>query len=618
MDKVKKQTPDIYGLFVFSALVMMALSGCGGGGGGGGRSSSALSVTEPPISALPPRPSLSYGASYNSELNRLSALPQLKASTAYDNHYAGFYASVAVADTGVDGTHPELSDIKAGRSWHGSQQGLSDPDGHGTHVTSLIAASRDEVGMHGLAPLTKVTSYRIFNGGGSFGAYTGGQIMPTLVSHAKARHIDVINNSWASNFEITDLSKSSVTSSLGSELSAWRAAVRGGMVMVWAAGNDGDEQVSIRAGLPYYHSDLRAGWLAVVSVDEDGSEPRYTNRCGVSANWCLAAPGGGDYVARDGLYGARSGGGYERRSGTSMAAPIVTASMALVLDAFPNLSAQQAAKRLLTTASYEGLETADGCTLSKCGSAEMRSVFGRGMVNIEKALQPIGPLSLQSDTGYVPFEGSFIDGGLVIDEAMLSAMTGVRAKVTDSFDKAEFSVPMTAMIAKRLPPSQHVNEALFHQVKGGNHHRYIAQNSAFPADRVTRWHLQDIAKDPMRSWSGMGQRQGDDSWQAHFGYDDNRQALLLHHAKRKQDEEAEFSLTVGFDRGANRWFDMAGHGALKWGESHSQWVSLGSQARLFNQPVRFEVMHGTSQLSAGSSCVICGGQADFESWHLSS
>ena len=50
MDNVKKQTPDIYGLFVFSAL------------------------------------------------------PQLKASTAYDNQYAGFYASIAVADTGVDGT----------------------------------------------------------------------------------------------------------------------------------------------------------------------------------------------------------------------------------------------------------------------------------------------------------------------------------------------------------------------------------------------------------------------------------------------------------------------------------------------------------------------------------
>ena len=53
MDNVKRQTPDIYGLFVFSALVMIALSGCGGGGGGGG---ARLAVTEPPASALPPRP----------------------------------------------------------------------------------------------------------------------------------------------------------------------------------------------------------------------------------------------------------------------------------------------------------------------------------------------------------------------------------------------------------------------------------------------------------------------------------------------------------------------------------------------------------------------------------
>ena len=57
MDNIKRQTPDIYGLFVFSALVMMALSGCGGGGGG----SSRLAVTEPPASALPPRPSLATG-----------------------------------------------------------------------------------------------------------------------------------------------------------------------------------------------------------------------------------------------------------------------------------------------------------------------------------------------------------------------------------------------------------------------------------------------------------------------------------------------------------------------------------------------------------------------------
>ena len=614
MDNVKRQTPDIYGLFVFSALVMIALSGCGGGGGGGG---ARLAVTEPPASALPPRPSLSYGASYNTELNRLSALPQVKASTAYDDNIAGFYASVAVADTGVDGHHSELSRVKSGYSWHGSEKGLSDPEGHGTHVTSLVAAKRDGVGMHGLAPLAEVTAYRIFNSAGSFGSYTGGQIMPQLVNHAKARNIDVINNSWASNYEITDLSKSSVTSSLGAELNAWKNAVNDGMVMVWAAGNDGDEQVSIRAGLPYYHSQLTKGWIAVVSVDENGKEPRYTNRCGVAAHWCLAAPGGGDYVGRDGLYGARSGGGYERRSGTSMAAPIVTASMALVIDNFPNLTPQQAAKRLLTTASYDGLETADGCTLSKCGTAEMRDVFGRGMVNLEAALQPIGTLSLQSKDGSVPLEGSFIDGGLVIDEAMLSAMTGVRYQAIDDFDKAEFAVPLSGLIARRASSQKQPSIESLHVIEADHHHSYIAQNASFPTAQVSRWQLQDIAHDPMRSWTGIGQNTADKQWQAHFGYDDNRQAILLQHSFYKGDDRSEFGLTAGFDKGENRWFDMVGYGSLKWGASHSQWLSLGGQMPLLGQQVSAEILQGTSQLSARPSCLICGGSADFESWRLS-
>lgn len=112
-------------------------------------------------------------------------------------------------------------------------------------------------------------------------------------------------------------------------------------------------------------------------------------------------------VALTGCGGGGGGGGSSRASSSlSLTEPPISAlpprpslkySSALVLDAFPNLTPQQAARRLLTTASYDGLETADGCTLSKCGESEMRSVFGRGLVNLEKAIQPIGTLSLLSD-----------------------------------------------------------------------------------------------------------------------------------------------------------------------------------------------------------------------------
>ena len=80
-----------------------------------------------------------------------------------------------------------------------------------------------------------------------------------MVSHALSDSVTILNNSWASNYEISDFSRSTITSVLGEELNAWRHAVSQGLVMVWSAGNDGDDDVSVRAGLPYHFSELTKG-----------------------------------------------------------------------------------------------------------------------------------------------------------------------------------------------------------------------------------------------------------------------------------------------------------------------------------------------------------------------
>ena len=92
-------------------------------------------------------------------------------------------------------------------------------------MAALFGAKRDGIGMHGIAPQAALTSYRIFDAHGSFGGLTGGAILPSLVSHAQTQDITLLNNSWASSYEITDLSKSAVGASLGAELSAWQSAV---------------------------------------------------------------------------------------------------------------------------------------------------------------------------------------------------------------------------------------------------------------------------------------------------------------------------------------------------------------------------------------------------------
>ena len=217
----------------------------------------------------------------------------------------------------------------------------------------------------------------------------------------------------------------------------------------------------------------------------------------------------------------------------------------------------------------------------------------------------------------MPIEGSFIDSGLVIDEAMLSAMTGVRYQAVDSFDDAAFSVPLEQMIATRTSQNQPEKPLSIHQVISANYHSYIAQNTDFPVEAVISWQLADIAKDSMRSWSGVAHHSADQQWQAHFGYDDNRQALLLHHSQELAMNNSEIGFTLGLDRSMNRWFDMVGYGAFQWGNAHSQWLSLGSKTELLYQPIRFEFMQGKSQLSERPFCLICGGSAEFQSWHLS-
>ena len=164
-------------------------------------------------------------------------------------------------------------------------------------------------------------SYRILNDAGIFGGQTGNVMLPPIMADITRRNITIVNNSWSSFYEVNDFSRSVIERALEDELLSYRrAATSSGPVLVWAAGNGSDEQVSIRSGLPYHFPELEDNWLAVVSVDQFGHEPSYTNRCGLSSDWCITAPGGGDNEALYGIIGAQTGGGYTLKSGTSMAA----------------------------------------------------------------------------------------------------------------------------------------------------------------------------------------------------------------------------------------------------------------------------------------------------------
>lgn len=123
-------------------------------------------------------------------------------------------------------------------------------------------------------------------------------------------------------------------------------------------------------------SDLDGTMIAVVAVDRNGTISSYSNRCGIAAEWCLAAPGG-DIAsgADDGIYstwpdaGDLSAATYQNAQGTSMAAPHVSGAAAVVREAFPFLTARQTIETILTTATDLGDPATYGQGLLNLGAA---------------------------------------------------------------------------------------------------------------------------------------------------------------------------------------------------------------------------------------------------------
>ncbi|MGC6537509.1 MAG: hypothetical protein ACON44_09140 [Candidatus Puniceispirillaceae bacterium] len=289
----------------------------------------------------------------------------------------------------------------------------------------------------------------------------------------------------------------------------------------------------------------------------------------------------------------------------------------------PQLSAQQAANRLLQTASYDGLTAANGCTLSKCGADKMASIFGHGMMDVSAALSPIGTLSISANDADVALDDAALEPGLIIDEAMLSAMTGVRFIASDSFDNAQFAIQADSFLGSNLRLENHNDPApLLSRVSRGNSWQYIADTGLFPEQIVGSAQLTDISYQPMQHWFGIASATANadapSQWQLHFGYDTSRQLVLMHrHFESITDHSGRQSwLSFGLDRSQNRWLDSRGFGALRWGGGQAYWLSSGYRHAFGVMALQAEMLAGQSKVTSQSGCLICAAEATFSSWQI--
>lgn len=298
-------------------------------------------------------------------------LPDVQAPAAWDLA-EGDGVTVAVVDSGVDASHPDLADrVLEGWNTLDDNARWADEVGHGTHVAGIVAAvANNHQGVAGLAPRARILPVKALDQWGG-----------TTLSVAEAIR-------WAADHgaRVINLSLGGETSGRTLQEAVDYAHNRGAL-LVAAAGNCGDPQD--HAACSTHNPVLYPASLQhVISVAATGAQDERAPYSEFNRFVDLAAPGG-----NPGRSGALSGfitstyplrlasnlgqPGYAAMAGTSMATPHVSAVAALVLARNPGLSPAALERLLISTADDLGAPGRD-------------DYFGYGKVNALRAVQAAG------------------------------------------------------------------------------------------------------------------------------------------------------------------------------------------------------------------------------------
>jgi subtilisin family serine protease len=214
----------------------------------------------------------------------------------------GTGVKVAVIDTGVDYLHPELApNFAGGFDFLNNDADPMDDNGHGTHVSGIVVAAQDGVGMLGVAPSASLYALKVLGANGS-GSWSG--------------VIAALDWSVMNGISVANLSLGSTIDPGFTVRTAFDNAAKAGVFVVASAGNSGPGVDTVNYP-GRFDSVVAVGSTTVL----DGLS--IFSSTGPSVE--LSAPG-------TTVYSTIPGGGYGYLSGTSMAAPHVAGVAALALS----------------------------------------------------------------------------------------------------------------------------------------------------------------------------------------------------------------------------------------------------------------------------------------------
>ncbi|MEX1073460.1 MAG: S8 family serine peptidase, partial [Chloroflexota bacterium] len=327
------------------------------------------------------------------------ALPQIGWDQLYGNVWPSGTATVAILDTGIDGSHPDLDQVlMAGTSILDGSDGLTDPNGHGTAMAGIVGAeTNNSWGMAGVA-------------------FGGVSLMPVTVLDASGQGQDsdiiagvVYAADHGADVILMAFSNPGFSPALQAALDyAWAH----GAVLVAATGNDASSSVTYPAG--------DRGVIGVAATDQTDALASFSN---YGADTFLVAPGVD-------IQASAPGGGRTTISGTSAAAAHVAGAAALLAALDPSASNGVLVDRLASNADPAGDP----------------AQTGNGRLNLARAASDTSTDSIEPDGaapvgGGGPLVGPYLAATKKVQSVSVGAQSGTATFGTAS--TVTYSIPLT-------------------------------------------------------------------------------------------------------------------------------------------------------------------------------